>query len=159
MGFLRKLRGIAATALTWAIVWVPTSLIPFTIGSLIGTPLPLRLFVWFVISQAVTGALSGTVFATLLTIFGRRKTFESISLPWIAAWGAVGAMLLPAVGRVFFLATTDVSFPMSAMISTVVMNGVLGAGCAALTLSIARRAPALPSSTEPKPAAVGSGTA
>jgi len=159
MGFLRKLRGIAVTALTWAVVWVPVSLIPLGLGSLLGTPVPLRLFVAFAISQAVMGAICGATFASVLVIAGRRKTFDTLSLPWIAACGAAGAVLLPFIGRLVFLATTDVTVPMGAMFSTVVTNGLLGAGLAAATLSIARRAPALPAATDEPLPAVEAGTA
>lgn len=148
MGFLRKLRGIAVTALTWAVVWVPVSLIPLGLGSLLGAAVPLRLFVAFAISQAVMGAICGATFASILAIAGRRKSFDTLSLPWIAACGAAGAMLLPVIGRAVFVGTSDVSFPLVAMASTVVTNGLLGAALAAATLSIARRAPALPANTD-----------
>ena len=148
MGFLRKLRGIAVTALTWAVVWVPVSLIPLGLGSLFGTSLPLRLFVTFAISHAVMGAICGATFASVLAIAGRRNTFDTLSLPWLAACGAAGGVLLPLIGRVVFLATTDVTVPMGAMFSTVVTNGLLGASLAAATLSIARRAPALPANAD-----------
>jgi len=159
MGLLRKLRGIAVTALTWAVVWVPVSLIPFGIASLFGGSIPARILVAFTVTQAVMGAICGVTFASILAIAGRRKTFDTLSLPWIAACGAAGAMLLPFIGRVVFLATSDVAVPLLAMASTVVTNGLLGAGLAAATLSIARRAPELPRDTAEPSTAIGAGAA
>ena len=144
MRILRVLRGIARTALTWAVVWVPVSLIPFGLATLFGGPLPLRVWVPVIISQAVVGAINGGVFATVLAIAGRRKSFDTLSLPWIAACGAVSAALVPFVGRAVLLATLDVPIPATALLTALVTNGVLGAGFAMTTLTLARRAPALP---------------
>ncbi|MEX2179781.1 MAG: hypothetical protein WD801_13785 [Gemmatimonadaceae bacterium] len=147
MRFLQRLRGIAATAMTWAVVWVPVSLIPFSVAALLGRSLPLRLFVTVAITQAVVGAICGATFATILLVAGRRRTFDTLSIPWIAACGAAGALLLPVIGRAIVLATIEVTVPMAAIVSTVITNGLLGAGLAAATLSIARRAPALSEGT------------
>jgi hypothetical protein len=145
MRIVRILRGIVKTALTWAVVWVPFSLIPFGLATLLGGgPLPPGILGPLLISQAVMGAINGGVFASVLAIAGRRKSFETLSLPWIAACGAVGAALIPFAGRAVLFATLDVPIPATALVWTLVTNAVLGAGCATVTLSLARRAPALP---------------
>ena len=156
MRILRVLRGIVTTAVTWAVVWVPVSLIPFGIGSLFGSPLPARVYLTIIIGQAVVGAVNGTVFATILAVAGRRKSFETLSLRWIAVCGAVGGALLPFLGRAALIAA-DFPIPASALLSTLITNGVLGAGLAATTLSLARRAPALRASTDTPTPAVGAG--
>lgn len=157
MRIVPLIRGIVKTALTWAAVWVPFSLIPFGVAALVGDALPLRLLGALVIGKAVTGALSGAAFAGLLAVAGRRRTFESLSLPWIAGLGAVGGALFPGLVRAALLTTMNVSIPISALLSGLVTSALLGAGCASLTLTIARRAPALPPS-DPAPApAVGAG--
>ena len=155
MRFLRVLRGIASTALTWAVVWVPISLLPFGIVRLLGSStLPAGILVPLVVSQAVTGALNGAMFATVLAIAGRRKTFERLTLPLMAVCGAIGASVFPFIGRAVLIATVDVPVPITALAATLVINAVMGAGFAALTLSIARRAPALPAGTSPSRPAI-----
>lgn len=153
------LRGIVATALTWAVVWVPFALIPFGFATLAGAHLPLRMFLALVAGQAITGALSGATFAGLLAIAGRRRTFESLRLPWIAGLGAVGGIVFPFAVRATLLTTMDVAVPVSALLSGLATSALLGAGCASLTLSIARRAPALPPAPRRGAPAVGTGTA
>jgi hypothetical protein len=96
-----------------------------------------------VISAAVTGAINGGVFSTVLAIAGRRKTFESLSLPWIAACGAIGAVVLPVVVRSVLLSTIGVDLPITAFVGMLATNAALGAGFAAASLAVARRAPAL----------------
>jgi len=147
MRILRILRGILKTALTWAVVWVPFSLIPFGLAALVGSPLPPGVLGPLLITQAVMGAINGGVFASVLAIAGRRKTFETLSLPWIAACGAVGGALFPVAIQAVLFATVHPSIPATAWVSALVTNAVLGAGCATMTLSVARRAPALPRGT------------
>lgn len=155
------LRGIVTTALTWAVVWIPFSLIPFGLGALFGADLSLRLLGALVAGQAVTGAINGAVFAGLLAVVGRRRTFESLSLPWFAAWGAVGGALFPVAVRAALFATTDLPIPASALVSGLVTSALVGASCATLTLSIARRAsqPVLPPSNPDAAPAINAGAA
>ena len=159
MRIVRLLRGIVTTALTWAVVWVPFSLIPFGLATLFGADLPVRVLGALIIGKALTGAVSGASFAGLLAIAGRRRTFESLSLPWIAGLGAIGGAIFPFAIRATLLTTMDVSLPASALVSALVTSALLGAGCASLTLSIARRAPALAPSEQPSAPAVGAGAA
>lgn len=141
----RLLRGIVKTALMWAAVWVPVSLIPLGLSTLLGgVSLPFRVLIPVVISQAMMGAINGGIFASVVAIAGRRKTFETLSLPWIAACGAVSAAVFPFVLRTILFATIDIAVPVTVLVWGLATNAVLGAGCAAMTLSIARRAPALP---------------
>ena len=157
MRMLRLIRGIATTGLTWAVVWVPFSLIPVAVASLFGAALPMRVLTGLVIGKALTGAISGAAFASFLAAVGRRRTFESLTLPWIAGLGALGGALFPSAIRATLLATMDVSLPASVLVSGLVTSALLGAGCASATLAIARRAPALPRSDEQSPAAISAG--
>lgn len=141
----RLLRGILSTAVTWALVWVPVSLVPLALLAATGVELPPgRVLGMIVLSQAVVGAVNGVVFASIVAIAGRRRTFESISMPWIATCGALGGVLFPFVTRAVLFASADLPIPAFAMLGTVVTNVVLGAACAAVSLKVARRAPAFP---------------
>ncbi len=157
MRISRILSGILKTALTWAVVWVPISLIPLGVAALFGARLASGVWGPFLISQALMGAINGAVFAGVLAIAGRRKTFETLSLPWIASCGGVGAAMFPFVFRAVLLTALDVPMPAMALLSTLVSNAVLGAGLATLTLSIARRAPALPASESAAQPAIDAG--
>ena len=155
----RVLRGIVKTAVTWSVVWVPLSLIPFTAASLFGGAFSTRILSAMVISQALAGFINGGVFATVLAIAGRRKTFESLSLPWIAACGAIGAVVFPVGVRTVLLSTLGVHLPISAFMFVMVTNAALGAGLAAASLSVARRAPVLPDGGDGDITSIGSGDA
>ncbi len=43
---------------------------------------------------AVPGFVGGTLFSLVLGVAGRRRRFEQLSLPRVAAWGALGGVLL-----------------------------------------------------------------
>jgi hypothetical protein len=157
MRILSLLRGVAATALTWAVIWVPFSLISFGLGTLFGADASLRMLGGLVAAHAVTGAINGAVFAGLLAVAGRRRSFESLSMPWFAGLGAIGGALFPFAFRATLLATVDVSIPVSAWLMGLATTALVGAGCASLTLSIARRAPALPAPDQANAPAVTAG--
>jgi hypothetical protein len=144
MSILRKLRGIVTTALTWAVVWAPLSLLPLAFAALSGIQLPPGSVGRVLIIQAVIGAINGGVFASVLAVAGRKKRFETLSLRWIAACGAVGGALFPLVVRAALFTSLEVPFPAMALAWDLVTNAALGAGFATLTLALARRAPALP---------------
>jgi hypothetical protein len=82
--------------------------------------------------------LTGGLFAVVLAVAGRRRNAESMSMPWIAVCGAVGAGLMPLVVRMVF------PFPASVWAPMIVTNALLGGAGAAVMLAMARRAPALP---------------
>ena len=154
MRLIRFLRGALKTAVTWSLAWTPVSFIPMGLYAVFGGVLPEpRMIIGFAISQAVSGAINGFVFASVVAVMGRRKTFESISMRWIAACGAIGGALFPVVVRSVFLAAND--FPLSALglVSGLALNAAIGAGFAAASLSLARRAPQLrPGETTDTPA-------
>ena len=145
MRILRIVRGVVMTALTWATVWVPVSFIAIGVSSLFRTGPALGISLTrFVIIQATLGAITGGVFASALAIVGRRRTFSSLSMPVAAACGAAAATLVPVLVRVALSASLDL--PATAIVSTLLTTGAVGATCATLTLAFARRAPALPRS-------------
>lgn len=143
MSVHRVLRGVIRTAVTWAVVWVPLSIVPFGIKALFGgftnylTP---QIVGAMVISQALAGAINGAAFATILAVRGRRRTFNSLSLPWIASCGAIGAVTFPLAVRAVLEWSLNIQMPLISFAWTVVNNAALGAGLASISLSVARRA-------------------
>ena len=138
-GFLRRLRGIIATGLAWAVGWAAAfSIVNAVVTLIIGQFLRFDLVA---VAGAVYGFIAGGAFATILSITERRRTLEDLSLGRVALWGAIGgaALVLFAapnllsgelgVGQVVFRFVARVSF-----------LGLLGAGFSAGSVAIARRA-------------------
>lgn len=143
MRILRVLRGIVRTAITWVVLWVPVSLVPLGLAVLGGSPFPEGALRAFLLTQAVAGTLNGVVFGSVVAIAGRRRTFEALSMPWMAACGAVGGAAGPSVIAAVMLSGNSIALPASVLLTTMVTNALMGAGLATLTLSVARRAPGL----------------
>jgi hypothetical protein len=82
----------------------------------------------------VLGFIAGIIFFALLVLTERRRTFDQLSLPRFAAWGAVGGVLLSAIfTRIASLGAGDV-------LVIVPTFAVACAACASGSLALARRA-------------------
>lgn len=95
--WLRRIRGAIGMGLTWALGWALTG---FAIGvaSIVLPFLPWHLF--FDIfdaplpALAVPGFFGGMFYSLVLGIAGRHRRFDELSLPRVAAWGALGGLML-----------------------------------------------------------------
>jgi hypothetical protein len=148
-GWLRGLRGAIGMGLTWAVGWAGIGLLigvaskllpglPFwdAFFSVFDAPLP---------ALALPGFFGGVLFSTVLRIAARNRRFDELSLPRFTAWGAAGGFLLgllPAALVLVGLASTAGGsrgiWELTALIT--VPLTLLGAGSAAGTLLLARRA-------------------
>jgi hypothetical protein len=101
--------------------------------------------------------ISGAVFAVTLSVAERRKgSLDALSLRRVAGWGAIGGMALPMLLLPFYYyGTVPGGFGQATVV--ILQNGLLGAGSAAASLSLARRAtgvlPARPKAVTLKPPA------
>lgn len=98
--WLRRIRGAIGMGLTWALGWalfglmigVSSRLLPGlpwdALFEVFDAPLP---------ALAVPGFFGGVLFSVVLGIAGRRRTFDELSLPRFALWGAAGGLLLSLV--------------------------------------------------------------
>ncbi|HET7322287.1 MAG TPA: hypothetical protein VFI96_07330 [Longimicrobiaceae bacterium] len=98
--WLRRIRGALGTGLTWAVGWavagvligVASVLLPWLpwhyFFEVFDAPLP---------ALAVPGFFGGVLFSVVLGIAGRRRRFADLSILQMAAWGAVGGVLLGLV--------------------------------------------------------------
>jgi hypothetical protein len=115
--------------LTWAVAWFGAGfLYQFIFGS--GTddvPLPIRF--------AMLGLASGVTFSTYLSLAAGHRRFDQMSLGRFAGWGAAGSLVLYGL-----LAATAGPAGESLFMAPVLM--LAGAGSAAGTLALARRAEA-----------------
>ena len=128
--WLKRLRAVVGTALTWAVAWAGVgtilALLILASGGGFG-PGTIGMF-------AVLGLPAGATFSLVLWIAGRRRRFDEMSLPRFAFLGAVGGLLL---SMLVLLGGTE-SWSASALTSSVVI--LLGMGSAAGSLALARRA-------------------
>lgn len=98
--WLRRIRGAIGMGVTWALGWalfglmigVSSRLLPGlpwdAFFEVFDAPLP---------ALAVPGFVGGVLFSVVLGIAGRRRTFDELSLPRFALWGAAGGLLLSLV--------------------------------------------------------------
>ena len=127
--WLRRLRGAVGTALVWASGWAGTGLL-LSLTGLFGSLAAVE-YVVFAGVFAVMGFISGAAFSSILAIAERSRTFDQMSLPRFAGWGAVGGILLQLV----FVALGQGTGPI-----LLAMCALLGSGSAAGSLALARRA-------------------
>jgi hypothetical protein len=94
---MRRIRGAIGMGLTWAIGWAIAGLL-IGAASVVLPGLPWNAF--FEVfdaplpALAVPGFIAGVSFSTVLGVAGRRRSFDELSLPRFAAWGAAGGLLL-----------------------------------------------------------------
>jgi len=137
--WLNRLRGALGTGLIWATAWGGVGAILGLLG-LLGPPFMAPPFMEPLggliagVSFGVAGFIAGASFSTVLGITEGRRRFDEMSLPRFAFWGAFGGLLLSMF--LFFLGG---GVSLDALGTYSVMT-LLGAGSAAGSLALARRA-------------------
>jgi hypothetical protein len=138
----RRLRGIGFTMLAWAAVW-----------TLAGKGFYPAWYAWLEWANHGThcwsffetgghawtgwGAFGGLVFALLVAARGRGGGVESLRMGWFAAAGALGGAALPLL--TLGLIAVEYAPTSSDLGLALAIGAVLGTGCAAGALAIARR--------------------
>jgi len=125
--WVRRLRGAIGTGVTWAAAWSAAGIVPrWVFGVETDAPLPLVF--------GLFGFVAGVIFAGLLAMTERRRTFDQMSLSRFAAWGATGGLLLSALfARAASLGRRD-------LLALATTLAVASAVCASASLALARRA-------------------
>ena len=93
----------------------------------------------FLLNSALAGFILGGSFSVVLALEGRGRAFDGISLLRFTIWGAVGGLLVCAPLVLGMLGAAGWSVGLKLLVAASVM-AVLGAGSAAGTLALARRA-------------------
>ena len=135
--WLKRMRGVLGTALTWAVAWSGVGVVLGLVGAVVA-PGAGSVVDWVVTLVGVFGPLGfvgGVVFSTVLGIAEGRRRFDQMSLTRFAAWGAVGAFLVSA-----FLVLGDNSLLGFDKVLPILVMTLLGAGSAAGSLAMARKA-------------------
>ena len=119
--------------LSWGFAWFAAGMVLlFIIG-------PDAADVPFPLGFGMFGFLAGTMFSGVLGLIEGRRRFDQMSLPRFAGWGAVGGFLLSAVFVSLVALAEDPAFLWNLTILGPVF-ATAGAGCAAGTLALARKA-------------------
>jgi hypothetical protein len=88
--WLLRIRGAIGMGLTWAAVWFVAGSVPrWVFGVNTDAPLPLVF--------GVFGLMAGVVFSAVLALTEGRRSFDQMSLPRFAGWGAMGGLLLSGI--------------------------------------------------------------
>lgn len=136
----RRVRGALGMGLTWAFGWAPMGAVLGSVLWLIQDP-PLgimRIVTINATALGVLGFIGGTIFSTVLRLAAGSKRFDELTLPRFAALGAGGGLVLGALAvgvGLWGASTVPVLGVAVAGAAT-----LLGAGSAAGTLALARRA-------------------
>ncbi|HEY4131688.1 MAG TPA: hypothetical protein VGM50_13805 [Gemmatimonadaceae bacterium] len=138
MSFLRRIRGIAGVALTWAAGWTVVAYPCFVaIGS--HWPFPLRLVMALKMAAyaGIAGAITGGAFATLITMRERWSSVNEFPLRRAAKWGALAgtAFTTLLVARGF----SNYLEPVAVIAAASITGAVLGGATGALMLAIVQR--------------------
>jgi hypothetical protein len=115
--------------LTWALAWFGAGMILGPSVGPVGDDVPLP------IVFGMFGFMSGVMFSGVLKLVAGRRRFDDLSLGPFAAWGAVGGLRLWAL-----LAAT--ARPGGEPLPLLPILALAGAGSAASTLALARKAEA-----------------
>jgi hypothetical protein len=95
--WLRRIRGAIGMGMTWAVGWALAGLL-IGVSSILLPGLPwdsfFEVFDAPLPALAIPGFIGGALFSIVLGIAGRNRSLYELSLPRIAAWGAVGGLLL-----------------------------------------------------------------
>lgn len=108
--WLKRVRGALGMGLTWALAGFLAGIGIELIHNVWPNPLGSAVDIWPAV-LAIPGFFGGVAFSAVLGIAGRRHRFDELSLPGVAASGAVGGFLvslIPAVMVAIGLATPNV---------------------------------------------------
>ena len=125
--WLRRVRGAIGMGVLWGAAWSLAGGIPrWVLGINTDAPFP--------VIFGVLGFIAGVMFSVVLALAERRRTFDQMSMPRFAGWGAVGGLLLTAV----FAEVASLGWGDVLMVAPALATGC--AVCASGSLAVARRA-------------------
>lgn len=93
---LRRLRGAIGMGLTWAIGGILVGGGIELIHNIWPNPLGAAVDIWPAV-LAFPGFFGGVAFSVVLGVVGRRRRFDELSMPGMAAMGAVGGLVVSLV--------------------------------------------------------------
>jgi len=131
--WLRRIRGAVGLGLAWALAWFGAGLVLLLVVGVDAADVP------FPLGFGVLGFFAGATFAGVLGVVEGRRTFDQMSIPRFAGWGAVGGLVLSVIFVLVVALSGEPSF-----LNNLVFLGPLfagaGAASAAGSLELARMA-------------------
>jgi hypothetical protein len=124
---MRRIRGAIGMGFTWGAAW---SVAGFALAAM----MRFKADAPFPIIFGVLGFLAGVIFSVFLSVAANGRSFEEMSVPRFAAWGASGGVLL----SILFARAASIGF--ADVLVIVPAFGLASAICASCTLAVARRA-------------------
>ena len=142
MRTLRLLRGVVLTSLAWGFAWAILGAVASLVSTVVSppdaqyvlTPGPLALMVFY----GILGIWAGGVFAVVMAISERRRTFADLSTRRVITWGVLGGISYPVVGTL--INKIMGGGHIEGFGTALVLTGVFGALSAWAMLVAARRA-------------------
>ena len=89
--WLRRIRGALGMGLAWAMAWFTAGMVLLLIVGPDAADVP------FPLGFGLLGFLAGATFSGVLGIVGGRRTFDQMSIPRFAGWGAGGGLLFAVI--------------------------------------------------------------
>jgi hypothetical protein len=142
MTLFRRLRGVAVSAITWAVLFAAVGLARLPVYAALGTRFP-PTGAWPIIRRvAVQGALaglaSGALFAAIIILTERRRNVDARSGRRFALWGLGAGVLFIGGANVVYATMGRLPLDLSTVVWTA-FCGAVGAGLGAGTFWLARR--------------------
>lgn len=142
MRALRLLRGVVLTSIVWGFAWsilsVAAALVSVVLSppdtDLVVAPPQLAIMAFY----GILGIWAGGVFAVVMAISERRRTFADLSTRRVITWGVLGGISYPVVGGL--INTIVRGDHIEGLGTALVLTGTFGALCAWAMLVAARRA-------------------
>ncbi len=136
--WLKRIRGVLGTGLTWALVWgVVGTAIRIVALAISDDPFggvePVTSVLALLGTFGAMGFIGGVAFGTVLGITEGRRRFDQMSLPRFAAWGGAGGLVLSVI--MFIAGGFQIGLGELVILGTLPL---LGAGSAAGSLALAR---------------------
>jgi hypothetical protein len=125
--WMRRIRGAIGMGFTWGAAWSGVGLLlAVATGFKADAPFPLIF--------GVLGFVAGVIFSAFLALTEGRRSFDQMSLPRFAGWGAAGGLLLSA------LFARAASLDLGDVLAIAPTFALASAACASGSLAVARRA-------------------
>lgn len=129
--WMRRIRGAIGMGVTWALAWFGAGMALLVVVGPDAADVP------FPLGFGLLGFLAGSLFSGVLAIVERRRSFDELSLPRFAGWGAVGGLLFSVL---FVVAVATFGNDRLDLLVLGPVFALAGAGSAAGSLALARRA-------------------
>lgn len=124
----RRIRGALGMGLTWALAWFGAGMVLLLIVGPDAADVP------FPLGFGMFGFFAGVMFSGVLGLVEGRRSFDQMSIPRFAGWGAVGGLLLSTI----FVLVSDVGGGVLLVLGPVF--ALSSAACAGGALALARKA-------------------